>query len=357
MNHRERVLSALERKGYDRIPVRHFGEPEVNQALMQHFGVDSELAMLDCIGDDFRYIWPDYIGPPPQTFPDGSFEIAWPWRWQSGERYKIVEVGGKKYTEEVYRPFVDLKDRDELAKYPFPTVDWLDYSKIKQKVQLNAQYTRMAGYGNVLNFIAGISHSLGMERTLAGFATGDPVLLALMDVKFKFHYEEIERTLQAAEGAIDLVGIGEDLGTQRGPLISPRAFDKYIAPYLDRFFRMVHGYGARISMHCCGSSRAFVPRLVELGLDILEVIQVSCPGMNLAQLRAEFGQRLCLSGSMDVQGFMVTETPLGIEREVRRRLEMFPDGGLILGPSHLIQPDVPLENILAMYRAAGSLEC
>jgi uroporphyrinogen decarboxylase len=357
MDHRHRVLNTLEHKGYDRIPVRHFGEPEVNQMLMQHLGVDNELAMLECIGDDFRYIWPDYIGPAALTYPDGSFEIAWPWRWQSGERYRIVEVGGKKYSEEVYRPFVDLKDPGQLSKYPFPKVEWLDYSKIRQKVAATPDHVRVAGYGNVLNFIAGISHSLGMERTLAGFATGDPVLLALMEIKFKFHYEEIEKTLQAAEGGIDLVGIGEDLGTQRGAFISPRAFDKYISPYFDRFFRMVHGYGARVSMHCCGSSRMFIPRLIELGLDILEVIQVSCSGMNLAELKAEFGDRLCFSGSMDVQGFMVTETPQGIEREVRKRLEMFPTGGLILGPSHLVQPDVPLENTLAMYRAAGSLAC
>ncbi len=357
MKSRERVLSSLRREGYDRIPVKHFGEPEVNQRLMQRLGVDNEMAMLERIGDDFRYVWPDYVGPASRTFPDGSFEIPWPWRWQSGERYKTVEVGGKKYPEEVYRPFVNLTDVDLLSKYTFPSVDWLDFSRIRDKVAAVPEHVRVAGFGNVINFVAGISHSLGMERTLAGFVTADPVLLALMKVKFDFHYAEIERTLQAAEGGIDLVCIGEDLGTQRGPLISPRAFDKHVAPYFDRFFRMAHSYGARISMHCCGSSRAFIPRLIELGLDVLEVIQVSAYAMDLEELKAKFGSCLCFSGSMDVQGFLVTGTPDDVAHEVQKRLQMFSGGGLILGPSHHIQPDVPLENTLAMYRAAGSLSC
>ena len=190
-----------------------------------------------------------------------------------------------------------------------------------------------------------------------GFATGDPVLLALMDIKFNFHYEEIEQVLQAAEGEIDIVHIGEDLGAQRGPLISPRHFDKYIAPYFAKFFDMVHSYGPKVMMHSDGSIRLLLPRLIESGLDILDVVQVNCPGMEIRGLKEDFGDRLCFCGSMDIQGFMVTGTPQDVEREVKLRQKLFADGGLILGPSHTIEPDVPLENILAMYRTAGSLSC
>jgi len=357
MNHRDRVLSTLAHKGYDRIPVRYFAEPEVDKKLMDYFGVDNDIALKEYLGDDFRYIWPEFKGPEPKIFSDGSFEIPWPWRWPGGERYRKVIVGGMPYNEECYRPFENITDPDELVHFTFPTIDWLDFSTIKSKCVLYSDYAKVAGFGNVINFISGISHSFGVERTLMGLATADPVLLALMDIKFNFHYEEIMQTLKAAKGEIDIVYIGEDLGTQTGPFIGLHSFNKYIAPYFNKFFDMVHSYGAKVMMHSCGSVYKFIPRLIELGLDILDVIQVSAEGMNIQELGSKFGKDLCFSGSMDVQSFMVTGTEEEIKHEVKLRQELFPDGGLILGPSHAIGLDVPLENILAMYRTAGSLYC
>jgi uroporphyrinogen decarboxylase len=317
--------------------------------------LDDEMALLDRLGDDFRYIWPDYRGPEPQILPDGSFEIPWPWRWQAGERYRWAEVQGGRYATEAFKPWERVTDPEELADFPFPAVTWLDFSTIKDKCAQWPDHVRVAGYGNVINFIAGIGHSLGDARTLMGFATADPVLLTLMDIKFGFHYAEIERVLQEADGQIDIVEIGEDLGTQRGPLISLRSFDRYIAPYFDRFFHMVHHYGAKVMMHSCGSVRMFIPRLIELGLDILEVVQVSAHDMDIRELQKEFGSRISFCGSMDVQTILVSGAVEDIVREVRLRQKLFKDGGLILGPSHLIQPGTPLENILAMYRSVGSL--
>jgi len=356
MNHRNRVLSSLSHNGYDRLPVRYYGEKEVDKKLMNYFNVNSEIEVKEILGDDFRYVWPDYKGPEPKTHNDGSFEIPWPWRWPAGERYKSVMLNsGMLYDEVSYRPFESISNPDELKKFTFPTVDWLDFSSIKSKCILYSDYAKVAGFGNVINFISGISHSLGIERTLMGLATGDPVLLELMEIKFNFHYEEIKHTLLAASGDIDIVYIGEDLGTQLGPLISLSSFDKYIAPYFTKFFNLVHNYNAKVMMHSCGSVYNFIPRLIELGLDILDVVQVSSKDMNIQELSIKFGNSLCFSGSMDVQGFMVTGKPEDIINEVRLRQKLFPDGGLIIGPSHAIGVDVPIANIVAMYQAAGSL--
>ncbi len=197
---------------------------------------------------------------------------------------------------------------------------------------------------------------LGYERVLVGMADEDPVYLALMDARFKFFYERAERALQAADGLIDIVRVGDDLGTQRAPLISLAKFEKLFAPKYKAYFDMVHRYGALVMMHSCGSVRAFVPRLIEMGLDILDVVQQTAAGMDIRELAIEFGDRLCFAGSMDVQTTLPHGTVDDVCREVRLRQELFPDGGLILGPTHHIQVDTPLENILAMYRCAGSLQ-
>ena len=95
--------------------------------------------------------------------------------------------------------------------------------------------------------------------------------------------------------------------------------------------------------------------LIEIGVDILNPVQVSATGMDPGQLKAQFGDRLCFCGSVCVQTTLAWGTPQDVEREVRRRRELFPRGGLFLGPTHAIQVGSPLENVLALYRTAGSL--
>jgi uroporphyrinogen decarboxylase len=99
----------------------------------------------------------------------------------------------------------------------------------------------------------------------------------------------------------------------------------------------------------------FLPRLIEMGLDVYDVVQPTTPENDIASLQKNFGRRLIFQGSMDVQRELAFGSPQDVANEVRRRLGLFPKGGLILGPSHAIQARSPLENVLALYRTAGSL--
>ena len=102
MNSRERVLSAYSRMGYDSIPVKHEGTPEINQMIMDHFGLTNMEQLLRVVGDDFRYVDPIYTGPELRKFEDGSVEGYW------GERYKYAEFEGGKYLESSYLPFAEF---------------------------------------------------------------------------------------------------------------------------------------------------------------------------------------------------------------------------------------------------------
>jgi uroporphyrinogen decarboxylase len=108
-------------------------------------------------------------------------------------------------------------------------------------------------------------------------------------------------------------------------------------------------------MHVCGSSVQFIPALIEDGLDVLDVVQTNAAGMDLAALKQRFGRHLAFAGTMCVQKVLPFGTPAQVRMETQQRLELFADGGLIFGPSHQLQPDTPLENILTMYAAAGGL--
>jgi len=319
--------------------------------LRKHFGVADDLALISILGDDWRYVTPTFVGPERRRFPDGSVEGLW------GERYAEIPYGDGlgTYPEAVYLPFAEIDDPAQLQDYPFPSADWYDYSSIPEQCRAVGDYAVIFGGAGHLDFMNGIARCRGVERVLYDVATEDPAYKFLVEQRFRFFYETTERALQAAHGQIDIVHCGEDLGTQRGPIISLRSFERLFAPYYAQYFELAHRYGAKAMMHSCGSVRAFIPRLIELGLDILDVVQVAAEGMALDGLKRDFGRDLTFSGTMCVQTILPFGTVADVEREVRWRLELFAEGGLILGPTHAIQIFTPLENILAMYRTAGSL--
>jgi uroporphyrinogen decarboxylase len=190
---------------------------------------------------------------------------------------------------------------------------------------------------------------------LLDLITDDPVYLEIMDARFKFYYDMHEKVLQAANGLIDFTHIGEDLGTQTGPVINMEIFEKHFAPKFGKYFRMVHSYGAKTMMHMCGHAREFLSRLIELGLNVYDVVQPTTPATDISRLEQDFGKRLTFCGSVSVQTTLAFGSPQEVEQEVKRRLELFPKGGLFLGPTHAIQVGSPMENIIALYRTAGSL--
>jgi uroporphyrinogen decarboxylase len=350
MTSRERVMNAFYRKGYDRIPIKHEGTPEVNHMIMKHFGIKNMEQLLRLVGDDFRYVEAKYIGPDLKTYPDGSFEGYW------GEKYKYIQFGTGKYMESVYQPFAGVRELTNLDKSHFPSADWFDYTSIKEQCQrMKSEFAICFGGAGDLDFINSISRARGMEEVLMDLMDDNEVFLEIMEQRFNFYYEMHRKALEAADGMIDFTHIGEDLGNQLGPMISLKIFEKHFAPKFKKYFDMAHTYGAKVMMHMCGTVDAFLPRLIELGLDVQDVVQPTTQNMDIANLKKNFGNELVFQGSMDVQKEIAFGTPQDVIREVRRRIDLFPDGGLFLGPSHAIQVGSPLENILALYRAAGSL--
>jgi len=349
MNSKERVLSAFFRKGYDRIPVKHEGTPEINQMIIDHFGLKNDEQLLKVVGDDFRYAEPVYIGPELRRFPDGSVEGYF------GERYIYKTFDGGRYLESCYQPYAGVKKLEDLDRSHFPSAEWFDYSSIKRQCREKSQYAVCFGDAGNLDFINGISRAKGMEDVLMGLMDEDPALMALIEARFRFYYDTQERALQAADGLIDFCHIGEDLGSQIGPMISMKVFEKHFAPRFGKFFEMAHSYGAKVLMHMCGCVYRFLPRLIELGLDVYDVVQPTTPEMDIANLQKEFGSKLCFSGTMCVQTTLAHGSAQEVKEQVKRRLKLFPKGGLFLGPTHAVQVGSPLENVLAMYRTAGSL--
>ena len=234
---------------------------------MTHFGLTNMEQLLRVVGDDFRYVNPTYIGPELKTFPDGSVEGYW------GERYKYMQFEGGKYHEACFLPFADVNSIDELDRSHFPSADWFDYSTIEAQCDKLDDFAICCGTAGDTDFINGISRARGMQQVLMDLIDDNPVYLEIMNARFKFYYEMHERILQAAKGKIHLTHIGEDLGNQRGRMISDDIFEKHFAPKYKKYFDMVQRYAAKTMEHICGCTIDFLPRLIELGLDVYDVVQ------------------------------------------------------------------------------------
>ena len=348
MTPRERVRAAMSHVQPDFTPCDYFATPEIHQALLDHFGVTTDVEIRERLGTDIRYVEPPYTGPPLPTYDDGSVENVWAIR-----RRPMPNRYGE-YAEPVGLPYAAWTTVEEAARFSWPNADWYDYDAIGPMCEEFPGMAIATGSFHVQDFINSISMGRGVEQVLIDIATEDPLFVYLVEKRQQFYLRHIERILAAAGGRIDLVLCGDDFGSQRGPLIGPAAFDRLFAPKKKELFDLVHSYGARVTHHCCGSSRALIPRFIECGMDALQTIQPQAAGMNPYELKAEFAGRIVLHGAIDVQGWLQRATPDEIEREVNRLMdEVGRGGGFILAPCHHIQPDTPLENVLAVYRAVA----
>lgn len=344
---RERVQAAFTHNQPDFTPYDYFFTPEIHQALLQHFGVTQEDEIRERLGTDIRYINPPYIGPPLPTYDDGSTMNIW------GIRKKPMPNEYGDYAEPVNFPYASWKTVEEAEAFPWPDPDWFDYGAIPALCEQYPDFCIATGSFSVQDFINGVAFGRGVEQVLIDIAMEDPVYLYIVEKRHRFYMEMIERTLEAAKGRIDMVLCGDDFGSQRDLLISPRTFDRLFSAKKKEFFDLVHSYGAKVSHHCCGSSLKLIPRFIEIGMDALQTIQPQAAGMNPYSLKKQFGSQLTLHGAVDVQGWLQSATPEEIEKEVLQLMELVgAGGGFILSPCHNIQPDTPLENVLALYRAA-----
>jgi len=352
MTSKERFRSAMEYEGYDRPPARYYACPEITDALLKRYNLPDELALREKLGCDFRQVDPAYIGPPRRFFDYGGLQDG---LW--GEKYEMLSFGDGdgEYRESVYQPYRDMVSVDEMEGLPKPqpTTGWYDYSDIEEQCDRFKDYVVWAGGTSVPDFINGICRVRGVEQTLVDIATEDPILIRLLDMFAEFFYEKTRSTLEAGNGKIDVLCIGDDLGTQNGLLISPHSFDRLFAPRLERFIDLAHAYGAYAMMHSCGSVYKLIPRLISIKLDILEVVQIDAVGMEIEKLHSEFYRKIGFCGSMSVQSTLPFGSVGDVIKEVEIRKELFKDGGMVIAPTHQIQVGTPLENIEAMYRAIG----
>ncbi len=345
MNSRERMLAVINHQPVDRIPTDIWATGEVFTKLREHFGegvdVFSELHI-----DGMAGVGADYAGPVLPTMPKGEGIDMW------GSKTRRAEHAGGTYDEQYFYPLADAATMDDLDKYPWPSADWFDYSKMKEKAE-ELRKTKVVSCGYMAPFYFH-NNLRGLELSLVDLIAEPELAHETIRRISDFFYEHHKRMFEACDGLIDLTQVTDDLGSQAGPMISLETYKEFYAPHHRRLIRLCKDFGLKVFHHDDGSNRIFLPMLVEMGVDILNPVQWTCPGMDMVELKAEFGKKVCFHGAVENQRILPFGTPDEVRAEVRHCIDSLASDktGYILAPCHNLQGITPVENILAMYDEA-----
>jgi uroporphyrinogen decarboxylase len=348
MRSKERVFTTFAFQEPDRVPMNYIANPGIDRRLKAHFGLreDDREGLLQALGVDFRGVGPRYTGPRLHPeLPERNVEPCW------GYRTRWIEHESGGYWDYCDFPLCDAT-LEEVEAWPMPSPDDFDYPQLFEECQRQQDYC--ITYNAVLPEIINLTGMIRtMEQALIDLITDDEIGLRFIDRRLAVQLEIVERALEAAKGGIDMLWLGEDLGTQRSPMISLEIFRKHLRPRHQPFIDLAKAYGAIPMIHTCGSSSWAYEDFIEMGMQVVDTLQPEATNMNPTYLKEHFGGRLGFHGCISTAGPLAYGVPDDVTRDVRDTLDiLMPGGGYALSPTHAIQDNSPTENVLAMYQAA-----
>ena len=407
MTSRERILSALNHKQPDRLPVdlgchpssginvyayinlrKYLGlEPRTiymhdvvqqcvfpDDDILEMFGADAIT-----LGRNFRedegywkgFSWPGGVDVKIPAFADVRYIGDDLWLYNS----KGSPIGCRKstspYIEQTVWPragdmstdFSNLEDQlhevlwFEIGWPPFPLgfegddlKKRIDTAKSLRDETDKAVYTMFGG-----STLDATQHVFRMDNALMHYALEPDLIRAFLENLLEIYMENLKLCLDSCGDYIDILGFSDDLGMQTGPQISPEMYRDLFKPFHIALWGFVKKYKPhiKIKLHCCGGVEPLIRDLIDAGVDAINPVQISAAGMDLAKLKREYGKDITFwGGGCDTQSVLPNASPQEVKDHVRRNIEvMFKDGGYVFQQVHNILHNIKPENIVAMYEA------
>lgn len=326
-------------------------EPHLAYKAEQLVKVDEDLA--ERLQTDIRPVIPGTAAGFQYVVRDEGAYEAYTDEWGIG--WHKPKDGGFYY--DMYRnPLANANSLDEMRAHPFP--DPLDDGRF---VNLRSQVKTAISKGKAVVLSGPCSGIAEMYSWMRGFeqyymdlALNQTFVAYMLDRLVEWKSAFWERALNEIGDLVDVVVEADDLGGQSSPLMSPQTYRNLIQPRHKKLFSFIKTLApVKLFYHTCGAVRVLIPDLIDAGIDILNPVQISSPGMELEGLKQNFGRDLVFwGGGVDTQRVLGTATPEQIKEHVKQNIEVLaPGGGFVFAAVHDIQANVPPENIIAMWEA------
>ncbi|UCB46833.1 MAG: hypothetical protein JSV25_05275 [Spirochaetota bacterium] len=368
---RERVMITLNHQEPDRVPLDIGGgystsvSIEGYENLKNHLGISTKTKILSSIfrisyideivrkqlGCDFHPITiknPLHWSPPPSE--PGTIIDPWGIKWK-----QVFYSNGCHYYELIHSPLAEAEIED-LDKYPWPDPEDPGYTMgladDTRELYENTDYALMGDSG--FKDFWELAYMLrGYEQFLIDLKMNPKFVSALLSKILEINIKGTTRFLDTVGKYIQVIRTSDDLATQNGLMMSPQTYRELIKPVYNTFFKLIKSKTqAKIFYHSCGDVRDLLVDLIDIGVDIINPVQVSAMG-NTAELKTKYGEKLIFWGGIDTQRVLPRGTEKEVQDEVKQRIhDLGPGGGYVVAAVHNMQADVPPKNIVTMAQAA-----
>ncbi len=377
MNSRERLLTSLQHREPDKVPLDLGGNQTgihriAYQKVLDYYGLKEDIVIMDVVqqlaapseqvldlfGIDTRYIRPGMFLPPPELK-----EVS-PGFWGITDGFGVTWAmpgktpGEGMYCDIVNSPLADIAYED-LDYYDWP--DGKDFTPFKglreyaQRLVNESEYALVSGITGVVFEICW--YMRGFERFYIDMIEQPRYVEKLLDHTLQYWLDFHDAFLNEVGDLLHVVCVGDDIGMQKGPLFSPRIYRNLVKPRQKALYDFIHQKTeAKLWYHSCGSVADLIPDIIDNGVDILNPIQISAKKMDPAQLKQQYGNQLVFwGGGIDTQNIYSHGTPEEVRKQVKDLMNIFkPSGGYVFNTVHNTQADVPAENIVALWEAANA---
>jgi uroporphyrinogen decarboxylase len=352
MNHRERVLTAMRHQIPDRVPF-DFPNGFAPAALAEFRKRTGQDDPYEYFQTDCRGVGPSWESQHPLDHSRYHHSLpprAWVDEWGIGHLPTESKEEGHAHLEGFIYPMLNLRTKEDAQEYPLPDIEAeYRYCNLPEQIRdLQArEYCVVGGMACTVFEIAWYMRS--MELLLMDFVDNPEFATTLLDRITEKRVIQAER--MSAMG-VDILSLGDDIASQRGMLMSVPMWRKWLKPRLKEVIDSARKANSEVLIfyHTDGDGTAIVPDLIEIGIQILNPVQAEC--MDGAALKREYGKDLAFWGTIGTQTTLPFGAPDDVRREVKIRMETMGDnGGLCLAPTHMVEPDVPWENLAALAEA------
>lgn len=355
MTSKERVQRTFAFEKTDRVTIGYDANEGIHRRLCKYLGISSEdkEALYDILGVDYYELRPRYIGPQLFSAPPGR-------------RVDPLEGAVMRWAEHStggYWDFCDFPladgDEEDFANFPVPDADDFDYEGAAREAEyFGKKYALHIGNPGIADIINSNGRLTGMEEILCHLLLGEDYVMDFIQRRVDYQLKMIERTIHAAKNHIDFIWIGEDLGTQIGPMISLELYRERLKPLHKQYVELADTYHIPVLVHTCGSSSWAYEDFIDIGVRGVDTLQPEAVNMSPEYLVEHFGGRLNFRGCISTAGPLADGTEAETREVCRRTLEIMKKaGGYHFAPTHMIQDNTPVANVIAMYQAAHDFGC
>ena len=349
MNAKERVQVCLSHERPDRAPMQISYTPEFKRRLLDvytNLDVEKDPYQLDiALGSDLLLNSVGWMTGYNQS--GDRYVDEWNVGWKSVDYSTPFGIG--RYTEVEHYP---LADDAAISSYktPDPHRDVL-YEPVKRLIADHGSEYWITGVVKTTIFECAWGLR-GLEQMMMDFYLEPDTAHAILDFPYSYHVEVAKHMVELG---VDMIWIGDDVGSQNGMMISPEMWQTFLKPRMASFISALREIRKDIviAYHSDGVISPIIPELIEIGVDVLNPIQPNC--MDPAELKKLYGDRLSFWGGIDQQSVLPFASPQEVFANTTEMLSILGEGGgYIAGPTHNVQLDVPVENLQAMIRAIGA---